>query len=52
MLHTIKKNERKLNAVEDTQDTYISVQIRHKISTSSNKLSPHKDWPLNYTSML
>lgn len=38
-----QKNKTKLNAFEDTQDTYILVQIRHKICTNSNKLSPNKD---------
>lgn len=36
----IQKNKKtKLNAVEDTQDTYILVQIRHKILAMSYHLT-------------
>lgn len=40
MLHTKKNIKQKINAVADTQGTYmyILVQIGHKISSSSNKL--------------
>lgn len=34
-----QKNKTKLNAFEDTQDTYILVQIRHKILAMSYHLT-------------